>query len=400
MLAVKRNFANLWAVVLLVVMSTAFSFALRGDNLNLLLIGLMALSPLAILVYPEFDRTDVFGVVFMSFIVFCPLLNHPETMRWSTVLYTLAYCFTFMAYTRLLRHGEFGLEQYMGLVKFLIYAYAVVLLVQQFSVLVGLPVFNLSAYDPRTPFKLNALTSEPSHSARVMGILMYSYLCIRELSTGSVYSFKEHFKQDKWVWMGFLWTMITIISASAFLFIGIVLLKFLKWRYWFSLIGLSLLVAAASYFLEIRAMERTYKIFLATVTMNEKTIMLTDGSAAARIVPTVKLLKTVTVFSEDGLFGHGIDQLRRDRVVDMSRVGYGTQGMTGGSMTMWYDYGFIVFALWMVFSIRCCFNRKEPLVTFLFWFFAVFLFGINNQFVWLVILLMYTNKQFLKAKGT
>lgn len=389
----QLNFANIGFIVIIVAMSTSPAFALGNGNLNLLLVGIMALSPFAIIKYPEIDYKAIFFLVFITLIISFPLLNHPETMRWSTIIFTILFCLTFVAYSSLLKHTDIGAEQYLKIIKYLIYAYAIVLLIQQFCVLTGLPIFNLSNYDKATPWKLNALTSEPSHSARIMGILMYCFLYVKELKNEKAYSLKEDLKEDKWVWIGFLWTMLTMVSASAFVFIGIVMLKFFKLRYTPYLLGIITAIIITVSFIEIKPLQRTTDIFLATITLDEDVIMKTDGSAAARIVPTIKLIKTVTIFSADGLFGHGIDQLSRNRVVDMSKVGYGNQGVTGGSMTMWYDYGFIVFALWIGFTLYCCFNKKDPFVSLVFWFFLVFLFGINNQIVWLALILMYTNKK-------
>ena len=65
-----------------------------------------------------------------------------------------------------------------------------------------MPIFNLSNYDLNEPWKLNSLSAEPSHSARIMALLMYCYITIKELVTNIKYNFKFDLKKDKWIWIG------------------------------------------------------------------------------------------------------------------------------------------------------------------------------------------------------
>lgn len=384
---------NFWLYIILIAMSVSPAFALGADNRNLLLIGVMCLSPLVILRYMEFRRRDILLMSFMLCMILFPLLNHPQTMRWSTVLYTCLFCSTFMALPSLLVRNNFTTEKYLKLLKRLIYAYAIVLLIQQFCVLTEVPIFNLGNYDPRMPWKLNSLTSEPSHSVRILAILMYCYITIKEVVSERKYSFKLDWGRDKWVWCAFLWAMVTSFSGTAFLFLAIVLLKFLTFRTFLPLIGIVAAVVGLTVIMEVTAVERTYKTFMATLTLDERTIMKADGSAASRIVPAIVLAKNVTIFDKDGLFGHGVGQTIDDRVVDMSSVGYGRKGVAGTMLTLWYDYGFIVFILFLIFTLNACIVWKDWL-SFIFWAMIVFQLTINMQIVWFCIIALYLNKMF------
>ena len=79
------------------------------------------------------------------------------TMRWSTVLYSCMFCVYFMAFARVLYSNGYDFSDFSKLLKGLIYAYCIVLIIQQFCVLTNLPIFNLSNYDIREPWKLNSL---------------------------------------------------------------------------------------------------------------------------------------------------------------------------------------------------------------------------------------------------
>ena len=116
-----------------------------------------------------------------------------------------------------------NIDRYSNLIKGLIFAYFVVLLIQQCCVLLGLPIFNVSNYDVTQPWKLNSLMSEPEHSGRMMALLVFSYLTIQDCIVGRKMIFKESWRKDKAIWLAFLWSMLTMVSAGAYLFLFIVL---------------------------------------------------------------------------------------------------------------------------------------------------------------------------------
>jgi hypothetical protein len=380
-------------ILILVSMAVSPAIALGEGNRNLLLIGVMAMSPVIILYYGRFDRINGWLALFMASIILFPLVGHPESMRWSTVLYSVMFCLTFMAYSELLKHSYFTPINYQKLLKYLIYAYAITLIIQQFCVLTGLPVFNLSNHNPIEPWKLNSLAAEPSHSARIVALLMYCYITITELIQKRKYNFKIQIKKDKWVWLAFVWTMVTMGSGTAFLFIGIVLLKFMRFRNLVPtfIIGGTILFLVEN--LEVSAYERTYETVLATLTLDENTIIKTDHSAAIRIVPLIVLAKMVDITTWDGWFGHGVDYVGSFLGDYIPGLPEGVSG--GGFFALWMEYGFISFTLFFIFSLSSSY-RKGDYISILFWFMLVFLYGINSQIVWLCIVLLFTNRHFLK----
>lgn len=296
-----------------------------------------------------------------------------------------------MAYQRLLRQNKFKIKYYQKLLRYLIYAYFLVLLLQQFCVLSGLPIFNISNYNPLEPWKLNALAAEPSHSARIMALLMFCYITISELIRKRKYNFKTSIKRDKWVWLAFAWTMVTMGSGTAFLFIFIILLKFIRLKKLVPvvIIGLSLFFLIDHF--ELKAFDRTKNVFLATLTLDEEKIIEADHSASIRIVPFLILAKKIEIASWNGLFGNGIDKVGTFLYEFLPGITEGTT--SGGILAHWFEYGFITFSLFIIFSFFAIYQTKN-FFNIIFWFFLVFLGGINNQITWLCILLLFTNKYF------
>ena len=164
----KNKKKSFFLIIILVSMAISHAFALGEGNRNLFLIGVMSISQIIILRFFEFDKLDFLLLLFFTTIAIFPSLSHPETMRWSTVFYSIMFGLTFIAYKQLLRQKHFSILNYFKILKLLIYAYFIVLLIQQFCVLTGLPIFNLSNYDVTQPWKLNSLAAEPSHSARIV----------------------------------------------------------------------------------------------------------------------------------------------------------------------------------------------------------------------------------------
>jgi len=378
-------------ILILIALAVSPAFALGEGNRNLLLIGVMGLSPIIILYFGRFDRINPWLVLFLVSIVIFPLIHQPQSMRWSTILYSVMFCLTFMAYNELLNRSYFTPHNYLKLLKYLVLAYFVVLLIQQFCVLTGLPIFNLSNYNIKEPWKLNSLAAEPSHSARIVPLIMYCYITVKELVFQSKYNFKVDVKKDIWLWIAFIWTMVTMGSGTAFLFLTIVLLKFIRFKnliYVFILVGTIFILV--NYF-EITAFERTYKTFIATLTLDEYTIVEADHSASIRIVPMIILAKMVDLTNLNGWFGHGIDYVSSFMSERISGVPEGFSG--GGMFQLLIEYGFIPFILFIIFSFLNSYRKGDYIIA-VFWFFLVFAYGVNGQIVWLAIILLYTNKHF------
>ncbi len=384
-----------WLTLIIISFAIAPEIAFDDKNRNLLLFGIMLFSPLVLLKYRKFYLSDIWLLLFMLSIVFSPLLFHSENIRWSTIIYSIAFVLTFLAYERLLHRYKFTAQDYLSLLKYLIYAYFIVLLIQQFCVLTGLPILNVRFYDIANPWKLNSLAGEPSHSARIVGVLMYSYMVMKEIIENKKYDFKESIKKDKWIWLSFLWIMLTMGSGTAILFLGVVLLKFIRFRTLIPLFILLSLTAILINTMGSHSYDRVLNVIMATATFDTDAIIKADHSASSRIVPMMVISQMVDFISINGWFGHGIDST--NVIIHAIYPGF-PEGATGGGMfQLWWEYGFLTFILFVWFSIKMTF-RKKDMLTLVFWFFLVFMYGVNSQIVWLTIMLLYTNIFFIKNK--
>ena len=386
-----------WLLLLIVIaLATSPAFALGQANKNLLLIGVMSISPMLIIFFNNFQKSDIWIIILVVLVLIIPNINHPTTMRWSTVLYMCMFCFTFMAYTRLLSKSKLAPLDFMKILRVLIIAYAVVLIIQQICVLFGLPIFNVSGYSISNPWKLNALSSEPSHTSRIVAFLMYCYIIVKELVLKRPYSLKKDAANDKWLWISFFWTMTTIGASTSFLFLPLVLLKFIRLKDLLPLVFLITTIFGISIFFGVTAFERAYNVFIAVLSLNPEIITNADHSASIRIVPILVLIPLLNITTLDGLFGHGIDYVGSILYLMVPGIEKGMPG--GGLMQLWLDYGFIIFLVFTFGSIYFTFSKRNKL-SIIFWFFLVFMYGVNNQILWLFIIFMYTVNFFNKFQN-
>lgn len=376
----------------IIFLSVSPAFALGEGNRNLLLIGAMLITPIFILRYPIIiPSIDIPLISLCAMMIFFPLVLHPETMRWSTILYSCLFCLYFMSFARVLYHSTFTGEDFLKLLRGLLFAYCIVLIIQQFCVLTRLPIFNVSNYTPLDPWKLNSLMSEPSHSARIIPIMMYMYITLK-MKMNITYTFKQSIKEDRWVWLAFLWPVLTMGSATAFIFMLIVVVKFFDIKRFIpSLLLLVTLLLFFSMFSENKSVTRVRNVLAATLTLDENAIIQADHSASFRIVPTIQGAKKVGFGTINDWLGYGVDADQK-LIAPLPSVKKGS----AGAFYVWVNFGLIVAILFWWFSFSIIFVREDKIPSILMWILVPFMAGgINSQILWLVLCLFFTYKHII-----
>lgn len=392
----KIKLAGLYPAMCVILLATAPAIFLGEGNRNTALIAFMFISPLFLIRTRTLSSEGLLLLGFAFLSVFLPALAHSGDVRWSTVFYSLMFCVLFLSYDGMLRGGHLRPAIFVNVVRYLIVAYAGVLIVQQFCVLAGLPIFNVSNYDPSSPWKLNSLSAEPSHSARIVGLLMIAYILGRRLAWRMGDGLKVSRHQNMAVWLCFFWTMITMLSATALVMIAIVLLVYVQRSHFRNYVFGVLLAAAALLLLPDWLTGRVVALAIATLTLDYAEVLRADHSGAMRIAPMLVLLDYVEVVSVNGLFGNGIDSVGHF----LSRHIWGIhEGATGGGLlALWYEYGLIAFLFFVLFTLKATAALKAP-ANFVIWFMLIFIAGVNNQMVWLAIILLYSLNFYSRRAG-
>lgn len=397
-LIIEGSTINRFLIYLFIIsLAIAPAFALGEGNRNLLLIAVMTLSPIILITCKQFYKIDIWLVLLACSLVIGPFFLHPSSFRWSTILYSWMFFITFMAYNRLLFSNFFNVIQFFNLLHFLIIAYFITLIIQQFCVLSGLPIFNLSNYDPNEPWKLNSLSAEPSHSGRIVGLLFFCFISVKELIIKRNYALKLDFKNDIWLWVAFLWTMLTMGSSTAILFMVIIYFKLFSFQNFFFKGLLALCIFYVLNILGINQIDRLLATMKAFFTFDIRSIISADHSASIRIVPFFIIFTKLDVFSINGIFGHGIDSVSSFLYRFIPGVKNNITG--GGFLQIWYEYGFLTFLYLLIFSFKAA-NCRSSVLNFIFWVLLVFSYGINNQITWLCITLLFTINYFDQTKNS
>lgn len=384
------NIINLFLIIL----CTSPSFALGEGDRNLLLIGLMSLSPIFLYKKIHNLKYECILLIFCSLIILNPLIFHPDSIRWSTMLYSCMFCLFFISFTRIFSKRAYNISKYERILKFILYLYFFVLLIQQFCVLVGLPIFNLNNYDITTPWKLNSMSSEPSHTARFVAVLMYSLLLIQDNIAQRKLSLKESYCQNKYQWLSFLWVMITSISGTAMLLLLVILLRYINRKYFFRSFITAFIVVILFFTIDFKPIERVKNITYATLTLDKDAMIEADHSAALRLVPMIVCVENIDIFSLDGWIGKGVDYA--SKIMSNEIFGVPEGYTSGGCLLLALEYGLFPFFIIIYFTSSICIHKEQKIQSFILWLFCCFFLGVNSQIAWSYIFLSYINKKLSK----
>lgn len=382
-------------IIMILSLSMAPAIFSGEGNRNLLLIVVMGLAPISLLKIFKIEKIDLLLISMILIMLIGPYFIDSSVYRISTVLYSVLFGLLFITYKQLLINSDFSIYNYLSLIKFIIFSYFIVLLIQQFCVITGLPIFNISNYDSSTPWKLNSLAAEPSHTGRIVPLLMFTYIITKELIQKRKYSLSTDLYNDKYLFFAFLWVVFTSGSATAYLFFILILLKFLSFR---NAIYLSVIIILAIVIINtfgITSYQRPFDFMMAVLTLDLYTMMDVDHSASMRIAPSIVVFDNINITNINGFFGHGIDST--SNIISQYIHGIQENATGGGMFQIWYEYGFIVFILFVLYSFISIYDKNNK-INILFWVLLVFIAGINSQMVWLCIVLLYTNNYFRKRE--
>ena len=355
------------------------------DSLNLPLCALLSLSPLVLLIKEArviLPRIDVALALVCACVFGMPVLFHPDAVRWSTMLFTCAYCVFFMMLARLVMIARPEPADLLKLIRVLVYAYTVALIVQQVCQITGLPVPYPSKLCQGYPWwKLNSLAAEPSHMSLTVCMLMFFYTQTVRV-TEPRQSLCKCIVRCKWLWLCFVWTICTIPIATSLLFSPLCLLPFVNRRNAPWAAAAAATVIAAVLFTPVGNLEQASRLRDTTVaifTTDENGLIEADESMAGRIVPTIRGVRATTTDLSALITGHGSDAATHDFPTSPGHMR--VEG-SAGFFNMWYNYGALcALCFWTaIFIVTVTHRRPMTVVTFLI---ALLMSGdYNVQFIW------------------
>ena len=382
----KHIFSNRGiATIYLVVMCVQF-VAWEGYGVSDVKVGLMAFAPLLFLFkVPYMTKATFWCMTYMAVVLFCAYQQ--DYVRFSTIGYLGMFLITYIVYYNLLyKKHAFSLMYFIRLLRFLILAFFICLLLQQVCVLLNirnLPIINLDNQYYLAIDKLPSLMIEPSHVARVLGVMYYAYLKCCEIVEGEKLSLVRVFeKPHRWITIGFLYTMTTMGSGTAFISLMILAMYFLKRKALWYVVPLFIGLYFTLPLLNIKQLDRAVNVINATLTGDVEQVIDVDGSAASRVAPILNTLN-MDLNSKEVWFGRGTFEKKELAIIRFNnKVGNIDQ------------YGLLSFIVMQICVCVCAF-RFVSLST-MFWG-VVFGFSFGNiAYTWGCLMIFTTIRYFQK----
>lgn len=383
------NKKELYIWIILISMSTAFSFAVDDRQMNMYLTGLMIFIPFLLIVqYPYIHKKEVL-IYILFFAILISGLLHLGSFRISTVFYTLLFLLTFVYYFRLITLLPLDIDIYIKILKFILIAYFVVLVIQQFCVLLNAPfILNFIAGTTDT-FKLNSLSPEPSHTARIIMVSMYSYISMLELKLDRPYNLIKDGKND-YIWLIFLYPMFTMGSGFAIVLVLFFLIKFIEFKKAIYMLFLIIIAFIIVLNLNLPAVDRVMRFGEAFLKLDPNLMMVADHSASIRVVPTFLYFTMFDVLNINTWVGFGIDYSAN--LIPTLMPGIPEGEFRGGLFPDFFiDKGLICVAILFAMINKFCLRKFISFDTFIL-LLLIFASGVNTQLFWISIMLFTTNK--------
>lgn len=377
-------------------------YGLGIENKYLPLMVMMGLSPLVVIFdgyKPDKNLALLLGILFIMFMV--GKVFHPETFRMNSYVYTIAFFVLFLSYDVVIQKNAIPIKTLEKFFRYLIYAYALVLLIQQLEVLVGIekPI-NLAMFGGRedNPFKLNSLAIEPSNVGLIIPCVMFCWMKIQEiLRNETKYVYKHIWKEDKKVWILFLYVTLGCGSMTSFFSVVVLFLYFVNKRN-IKYLPLILILGGGLIFglmkVSPKMNERIQNLFNINYTSSQM-IVDTDASSSVRIVPYILYFNSFGV-NEDTILGHGMDALENAanmNILTTERIENGDRVGANSLVNTFYDYGLICGLLFLIFILRNIAPKFKSFET-LFYFLVFIMLPMNHFVLWGVIFSMMTVKKY------
>ena len=380
------------AVIYLFIMNTQI-WLLEPTLVSPLKVGSMAIAPLLfILLGMKVNRALIFAMIYWLS-CYLPASFH-ASMRFSTIGYLGMFVIMFIVYYTLIYEEVFTLDFFMRLLRWLILAYSIFVVLQQVFALMtssGALLINMLDVHARLN-KYSSLSCEPSHSAVILSFAYLCYLRCLEMINGSKPSVSSLFDRDnRWLSIGFLWSMTTMGSGTAYLGLMALTLYFVRARNLIIVLGALAILITASPYIENKQLNRATKTLEAVLTGDAGEIVKADMSGATRIVPLINTFTKLDLSDVKTWFGHGTREKDPNSEYAMA--------WTNMAENDWFvlptvrQYGLVAFVASIIFIYVCCIRRFWSLETLLWFTLGMATIG-NVYFHWGIIMMMATVRYF------
>ena len=380
--------------------TVCYRFVING-SMNALMLCVMFVSPIFLCIFfPRMAKSEIPLYTLAGCIAFASIL-HISSFRIATIAYSFLFIGAFIFYKRMLATGAMDKMTYLNLIKYVVYAYFVVLLMQQLMTMAGLSVFN-KCWDFPNPYKLNSLALEPSYIGGTLLVLMYSYIKVFENTVGREYSIKKDFVKHKYMWIAYAYVSLTCCSSWSLFAFALMVCYLLRKK---KMLLSSFVVGGVAFYSfvnvsDLDSLNRLIKIIPAIFTGDTNYIKSIDLSAASRINPVIFYFQDFDLLSMNLWFGNGVDFSKTHTIVRLlGNSNYMEQGnATGGLFPAFFlDYGLISGSLFL-FCLRKYAVIRFRSFLFVSWLICFLPIAFNTYMTWLFFIISYSTSYYLGQK--
>lgn len=343
----------------------------------------------------KFTKNDI-PLFLLGLVVLSTKLTNPESFRLSTVGYTVLNVCLFSYYTKLLPQSGVSEKSFQNLAKYIIYAFAIVLLIQDVSQLAGIPQINKS-YNIGDGFKFNSLAFEASQIGAVITILMYGFIKMEELFVGHRMSISEFYGREKWLVIAYLFVSIFSLSVACMFSSVVLFAYFVDKRKLIRMLAYGGVVVLVVYAIGTQATDRAFTMISPILSGDTEGLYAIDASASARINPLFYYFHEFDLESINTWLGYGCDYGRfHTWALLTGDKGGDTPLVYSGIAFFLYDYGIVAFVLYLNFIFSICNFRSYAFFIFI----TLFAFhGVNFYCVWLFFMIIYSITYYQKCQN-
>ena len=383
----KRFFKKEYIHLIFLVIMNVQIYAFEGGNISIPKVAAMVLMSLLVIWNFQYCPKVIISCLVYYGVAFACVAANSIHLRESTVLYLGLFVISFAGYVLLLHKFNTPIPVFVKFLRCFLWAYIIVLIIQQFFATIGFrdqDITNICGYFDNK-YKLNSLAIEPSHAGRIMGIMFLTFLKVDSIANKYA-NIKAFIKQNKKLFIGYSYAMITMGSSTALMVYLITMLYFIKKE----TVLYALPVVIAFYLLiptiDWEPLNRGRAVVEAALTGKQDNIQEADGSASVRTAFYFNTIQSFDLTDKEFLFGHGIEE---GQVYEVKEYNI-ESNLIGG---IW-QYGFIpyIFSLFIIYMFCCHFFSLENLI---FFFFLGGGFG-NVAYFWGAVLLLSSNIYYKK----
>jgi hypothetical protein len=369
--------ANMVAIIVLVVFSTAFAPFIGAGQRNFLVIGLSGLMPLLLLAYRLPLKRDVLwaGAVVL-YLVSISLLKG-TTSDISSIAYTVLFILPYLFFVGCLNKGIIKREAIVVFLKRLILVFAALSVAQFVAALGGLPVPNEIV--SKGLWSHNSLSVEPSHLGRALSVSIFVYLVLLRTERTSSISPMKLLYRERLVVAAFLIAISLSGSTLAVMAAPLALMLAFSFRWIMFLIVLGIFLVPFAQTLEIEALQRGIAFVGALPTMDIWALANADHSGSVRVMPALVYLSEADPSTAAFWFGQGLSEISLTLAGKLLGVGDGFEGgFFPGFGIAFGAVGLVLMSIAFVFR----FLRPQTTPFILFWLVLFLASPWNTQLFW------------------